>query len=153
MEFKGQGPSNTNHVSQPQPQQPRPVTRAGEERNSIMIDRGGNNKVWIAVIAAAVVIVLGVLGWWGYNNMMSPDGVKKNQYQAVFLTNGQVYFCKLDKVTADYAECNDIYYLQVQQSVQPDNKASDKDPQVSLAKLGSELHGPEDQMKINRDQI
>ncbi len=153
MEFKGQGPSNTNHVSQPQPQQPRPVVRAGGERNSIMIDRGGNNKVWIAVIAAAVVVV-GLLGWWGYNNMMSPDGVKKNQYQAVFLTNGQVYFCKLDKVTAQYAECNDIYYLQVQQSVQPaDSKASADNPQVSLAKLGSELHGPEDQMKINRDQI
>jgi hypothetical protein len=28
--------------------------------------------------------------------------VKSKQFQAVFLTNGQVYFCKLSKVDASY---------------------------------------------------
>lgn len=153
MEFKGQGSStNSNHVSQPQPQ---PVRRAAEGSSiNMMNNDGGNKKVWIAVIGVVVLLALGALGWWAYNTFSSPDGVKKNQYQAVFLTNGQVYFCKLSDVKADYANCNDIYYLQVQQSVQPaDAKASSENPQVSLAKLGSELHGPEDQMKISRDQI
>jgi len=119
-----------------------------------MMNRDGNKKIWIVAIAVAVVLVLGALGWWGYNNMINPDGVKNNQYQAVFLTNGQVYFGKISNVKSDYVDLNDIYYLQVQQSVQPaDAKAAATDPQVSLAKLGSELHGPDDQMKINRDQI
>lgn len=154
MEFKGQGSqsANTNHVSQPQPQ---PVRRAGEGNAINMINQNsGNKKILMGVIAVVAVLLLGVLGWWGYNAFMSPDGIKRNQYQAVFLTNGQVYFCKLASVNTQYIDCTDIYYLQVQQSVQPaDNKDAGKNPQVSLAKLGSELHGPEDQMKINRDQI
>ena len=65
-----------------------------------------------------------------------------------------MYFGKVSNVNSDYVDLGDIYYLQVQQSVQPDaNKNASNDPQVSLAKLGSELHGPEDQMKISRDQI
>jgi hypothetical protein len=155
VEFKGQGSntSNTNHVSQPQPQ---PIRRAAEGNSiNMMNNHEGNKKVWVAVIAVIVLIVVGVLGWWGYSKMASPDGIKTDRYQAVFLTNGQVYFGKLANVKSDYVELSDIYYLQVQQSVQPTDttKTSTENPQVSLAKLGSELHGPEDQMKINRDQV
>jgi hypothetical protein len=119
-----------------------------------MMNHDGNKKLW-AAIAVVLIVVLGALGWWAYNTFSSPDGIKKNQYQAVFLTNGQVYFGKVSNVNSDYVDLGDIYYLQVQQSVQPDaNKAaSAENPQVSLAKLGSELHGPEDQMKISREQI
>jgi len=119
-----------------------------------MMNHDGNKKVWIAVIGVVVLLALGVIGWWAYNTFSSPDGIKKSQYQAVFLTNGQVYFGKVSNVKSDYVDLSDIYYLQVQQSVQPtDNKAATDNTQVSLAKLGSELHGPEDQMKISRDQI
>jgi hypothetical protein len=42
----------------------------------------------------------------------------------------------------------------VQQTVQPkDQSASSNNQQVSLAKLGGELHGPEDVMYVNRDQV
>lgn len=152
MEYKGQGPSatNTNHVSQPQPQ---PVRRAGDGSSITMMNQNDNKKVWMTIVVVLAVVLLGVVGWFAYNMFASPDGVKKDRYQAVFLSNGQVYFCKLSNVTANYVDCNDIYYLQVQQSVQPDAKATEQNPQVSLAKLGSELHGPDDQMKINRDQI
>lgn len=155
MEFKGQGSntSNTNHVSQPQPQ---PVRRAAEGNSiNMMNNQDGNKKVWAAIVAVIVLVVVGALGWWAYSKMASPDGVKTDRYQAVFLTNGQVYFGKLSNVNKDYVDLTDIYYLQVQQSVQPaDAKAAaDQNPQVSLAKLGSELHGPEDQMKISRDQV
>ena len=80
--------------------------------------------------------------------------VKSKQYQALFLTNGQVYFGKLSQVDDSYVKIKDIYYLQVQQQVQPSDKKNDESqPQVSLAKLGSELHGPEDTMFISRDQV
>jgi hypothetical protein len=67
----------------------------------------------------------------------------------------QVYFGKLANVDDRYVKLSDIYYLQVQQTVQPDQNAANQNnnPQVSLAKLGSELHGPEDAMYVNRDQV
>ncbi|HEU5187388.1 MAG TPA: hypothetical protein VFT87_02690 [Candidatus Saccharimonadales bacterium] len=115
-----------------------------------------SRKPWLicVIIVVVVIILIAVVG--GIWKMTTADaGVKKDRYQALFLTNGQVYFGKLSKVNDKYVELTDIYYLQVQQSVQPadKNKAKEEDPQVSLAKLGSELHGPEDKMSVNREQV
>ena len=79
--------------------------------------------------------------------------VKGKQYQALFLTNGQVYFGHLKNVNSSYVQLNDIYYLQVQQQVQPGQQQNNQQPNVSLAKLGGELHGPEDKMYVSRDQV
>jgi hypothetical protein len=78
-------------------------------------------------------------------------GIKADQYQAVFLTNGQVYFGKLSNSSESQVKIDHIYYLQVQQSVQPAD--AKKQNQVSLAKLGEELHGPEDTMFISKQQV
>jgi hypothetical protein len=97
-----------------------------------------------------------VLGWFGNKALAaltSDGGVKGKQYQAVFLTNGQVYFGKVSHVDSSYVKLTDIYYLQVQQQVQPKDNSSSQQPQVSLAKLGGELHGPEDVMYISRQQV
>ncbi len=126
----------------------------GHHQNMGMGMSGGDKKPWM--IGAIVVVILVVLaaGWWLMKTMGADAGIKKSQYQAVFLTNGQVYFCKLSNVTDKYVECSDIYYLQVQQAVQPaDKNSTNNNSSVSLAKLGNELHGPEDSMHINRDQI
>jgi hypothetical protein len=81
-------------------------------------------------------------------------GVKNDQYQAVFLENGQVYFGHLSNINGSYANLTDIYYLQVQQDgIQEGENNAAADPQISLAKLGNELHGPEDVMYISRDKI
>ena len=80
------------------------------------------------------------------NNETSGD------WQAVFLTNGQVYFGKLSGTNSDWTTLKNIYYLQVQQQVQPKDDKTQQ-PNVTLVKLGNELHGPADEMKINKDQI
>jgi hypothetical protein len=105
-----------------------------------------------------VVVSVAVLGWFASKAAavaMADSTVKSKQFQAVFLTNGQVYFGKVSKVDSSYVKLTDIYYLQVQQTVQPkDNNASNaQNQQVSLAKLGGELHGPEDVMYISRQQV
>ena len=108
----------------------------------------------MAILAVVVVIIILAGGWFAWSNMGGDAGVKGGQYQAVFLTNGQVYFGKVSNVNTGYVKLTDIYYLQVQQSVQPDNKNNNNNnSQVSLAKLGSELHGPEDAMYISRQQV
>jgi len=85
--------------------------------------------------------------------------IDQGKYQAVFLTNGQVYFGKVASHEGNYVELDDIYYLQVKPVLQQgDNGNDNKNPQeqkteLSLVKLGNELHGPLDRMMINRDQV
>jgi hypothetical protein len=78
--------------------------------------------------------------------------VDTKQYQAVFLNGGQVYFGKITSLNEKYIAMSNIYYLRVNQTVQPNaNSSSSND--VSLVKLGCELHGPSDQMVINASQV
>ncbi len=80
--------------------------------------------------------------------------VDKNKYQAVFLNGGQVYFGKIRTLNTKYVTLDNIYYLRVNQQVQPNQSSSSTAAQdVSLAKLGCELHGPTDAMVINREQV
>ncbi len=129
---------------------PAPVRQVAAAGNSNMLSK------LLAVLLVVVSIV--VLGWFAskaFNMAMADSAVKAKQYQAVFLTNGQVYFGKVTKTDSSYVKLTDIYYLQVQQTVQPTDKSasSTNNQQVSLAKLGGELHGPEDVMYINRSQV
>ena len=79
--------------------------------------------------------------------------VKKDQYQAVFLTNGQVYFGKLSGVNSEYVVLKNIYYLQEDNQNLQNQTQEAEQPNLKLIKLGSELHGPEDEMFIERDKV
>ncbi len=106
-------------------------------------------SVLIAVVLIGSIVLL-VLGQGG----SIASQIKTNQYQAVFLnsSDGQVYFGKLSVLNKDYYKLTDIYYVRVQQ-VQPDKNNSATQQNISLAKLGSEIHGPEDVMFINRNSV
>jgi hypothetical protein len=111
------------------------------------------SRVLSVLLALAALAIVSWLGVRAVGSLMADSAVKGKQYQAVFLTNGQVYFGKVSRVDASYVKLQDIYYLQVQQQVQPKDQNSSQQPQVSLAKLGGELHGPEDVMYISRSQV
>lgn len=138
----------TNNEQQPAA---RPVATAAKKNK-----RTFPNGHWILPFAAGIivslVVIMGALAIEHKRGGSAASDIDTTKYQAVFMTNGQVYFGKLSDVTHTYADLTDVYYLQVQQSVQPatDDK---KSSQVSLTKLGSELHGPTDKMHISRDQI
>lgn len=104
----------------------------------------------IVSIAVTAFVGFAIISGFGGQNV-----VKGDQYQAVFLSDGQIYFGKLSDIDQEYAVLEDIYYLQVEQQVQPvtEDEQQEDQPRISLAKLGSELHGPEDKMLINSDQI
>lgn len=103
------------------------------------------------VLAASLLVV--AIGLWFFLRPSSGPDIKHGQYQAVFLTNGQVYFGKYtDAGPRDNVTLSNIYYLQSDsKTVQPADKQADA--KLSLVKLGSELHGPEDTMFIKRNQI
>lgn len=115
------------------------------------------SKVLVGIlIVVGIVIVAGM--FFGVAKGFQGSGIKNDQYQAVFLTNGQVYFGRLSDVNKQYAKLSDIYYLQVTQQQSSDDGLQDGsnanvDPQISLAQLGNELHGPEREMYISQDQI
>lgn len=104
--------------------------------------------VCIAVLIAALAVMFGTGG------KTEADHLDKNKYQAVFLEGGQVYFGKVTTLTGSYLTLDNIYYLRVNEQVQPDGDAAQNAQQdISLAKLGCELHGPQDKMVINRSQV
>lgn len=120
--------------------------------------RGGRAVLLILVIAIALIAAVGLV-------MRSNDeskAINSNLYQAVFLTNGQVYFGKLKQVTKDHADLQDIYYLQTQtgeasEEAEDSSNAADElqntSSEVKLIKLGNELHGPQDRMLISKQQV
>ena len=104
------------------------------------------------IIAAAIVYAVVFTKGFGLFDKKTTSG-----WQAVFLSNGQVYFGHLKGQSGQYASLNDIYYLQVEQQagLQPGAATTDpnQQPKLTLIKLGQELHGPQDKMDINRDHI
>ncbi len=103
---------------------------------------------WLLLVII-VIALLGVLWILGKNLGYLGTSTGSSEYQAVFLSNNQVYFGKIASSGGKYAKLTDIFYLQVAQALQP----SQPNSQVNLVKLGDELHGPADVMEINRDHI
>lgn len=110
--------------------------------------------VAIIVLAAIAIACHLVYKKLGHSLVAGVD----SSYQAVFLSNGQVYFGKLSS-EGHWIVLKDIYYLQVTQQLQPAPNAdqtqqpNNQQPNIQLVKLGSELHGPKDSMYIDRDKI
>jgi len=112
-------------------------------------------------IVGFIVLILVIAGVVGYviNNQKNSSITKSNQgeWQGIFLTNGQVYFGKVKSENVDEIVLEKIYYLQVKQVLQKSQDPKNPEPQtaqsISLIKLGEELHGPKDSMRINRAQV
>jgi hypothetical protein len=68
-------------------------------------------------------------------------------YKAVLLTSGDVYFAKVRDGFGRYVTLHNIYYPQVPQV--PEGQQVE----ARLIKFGSEFHGPEDEMQVNREHI
>jgi hypothetical protein len=122
----------------------------------------GNNKssnspvkivLIVTLIVISIVTVLALLGFAYKNTIGATSQINKDKFQAVFLnsSDGQVYFGKLKDLDKEYYELTDIYYVRVEQ-VQP-NPNEQPQQNISLAKLGNEIHGPEDFMYIRKDHV
>lgn len=128
----------------------RPVHSGGKKsKGKLLKIATGVLLICGAILVAALIVVFATGG-------PKPESsyVENDRYQAVFLNGGQVYFGKVRELNASYMTVTDIYYLRVNEQVQPDANAAEQPQQdISLAKLGCELHGPQDEMVINRDQV
>ncbi len=96
-----------------------------------------------AVIAA--VLLVGV-------TLSHRPVVKSNQFQAVFLTGGAVYFGHLKNADSANPTLTDVYFLHTQASGQATDTTKQTQTPV-LSRLSSEAHSPENEMTIKGDQI
>ncbi|PIS05560.1 MAG: hypothetical protein COT81_00485 [Candidatus Buchananbacteria bacterium CG10_big_fil_rev_8_21_14_0_10_42_9] len=113
-----------------------------------------------SLIIALVIIVGGYYLLTTYTNIqLFQSGPRfNNQWQAVFLSNGQVYFGNITDISRKQVTLENIYYLQnitqpLQRSAADGETGEDANQQLTLVKLGNELHAPEDTMYINRDFV
>lgn len=116
-------------------------------------------KVLALVIGIAVAVGIMALSFMMLHRSSTASTIDSNKYQAVFFTNGQVYFGKLDQVNADYFKLNDVFYIQAANAQTEGNNSenpqetSAQSTDIRLIKLGSEVHAPDDEMIISKDQI
>ena len=100
---------------------------------------------WVITIVVLILMFAAALGY--QSNWWQP----LPGWQAVFLTNGQVYFGNVARLTPDTVVLRQIYYLQTSGPLQAGGEQQPTD--LALVKLGAELHGPTDEMQINREHI
>ncbi len=126
--------------------------------------KGDTKSMRYMFVALAAVVGLLLLLLIFYTIRTSVPTIKRegtyvdaNRYQAVFLNNNQVYFGKVTALNSQYMVISDVFYLQVNQTVQPNQGSSasaNNNNNLVLQKLGkTELHKPDDTMVINRAQV
>jgi hypothetical protein len=106
-------------------------------------------SITVLLVALIASLIFGNPAKSGNSEFRNVDASK---LQAVFLNGGQVYFGKINSLNPQFMRMSDIYYLRVNQQVQP-GQTQPADDGISLVKLGCELHGPTDSMVINREQV
>ena len=111
------------------------------------------------MVGLLLVVVLSVARWW---LGARADAALPNPalYQLITTTNGQLYYGKLANINTKWPILRDVFYLkerpQELQAGRGGGKggSSSNGPKFNLTKLGAEeIHGTEDTLYLNRDQI
>jgi hypothetical protein len=148
-----------NRDVQPQATAPNGQAPASESSANNKRSKGDKGK-WgrigvFALVLAVVILLIAVisLAAFGSNNNKTEDQyVDTTKLQAVFLNTGQVYFGNIKTLNNKYFVVTNVYYLQTSGGSSAAG-ASTANTNVSLVKLGCELHHPYDQMVINSSQV
>ena len=152
MEFMNRG----NNMQQPGGSgAPQHGPSAPATKNGKRFDK---DKTWrvasVALLFGITILIVALAFLFTTGPRKEGNFVENGKMQAVFLNGGQVYFGKITDLNDKYLRMEDIFYLRVNQTVQPNqanNQAGQND--ISLVKLGCELHRPTNEMVINRSQV
>lgn len=147
MEFMSRGRPT------PPAQTPPAAASAQKKKHVDWVTRTVRFELFVVIVGAALLL-LAITLWLvtgNYKNLEASQ-VKENQYQAVFLTNNQVYFGKITDIGKGSLVLTDVFYIETPNQAQ--NATSASNTNYTLRKLGAnELHSPEDKMVINREQV
>jgi hypothetical protein len=79
--------------------------------------------------------------------------LKYQGWQAIFLDSGQVYFGKISSINKTEIVLSDIYYLKADNGDIAGALKKSSSAEVSLIKLGDEIHAPKDSMTVSRAHV
>lgn len=116
-----------------------------------------SRKTTIAVIVVAAVLLV-VVGFFVIRFFSNTTQIEADKYQFIKLSNNEEYYGKLAVIDSNTLQLTDIFYIKSQDDSSTkddkDKKTTAQDQNnLQLIKLGSEVHGPEDKMIINRSQV
>jgi hypothetical protein len=118
--------------------------------NAIVIPVSALRRVFVMllVLIALVLLVMVVrtqLFRAGISTLFAPGAsevIDRNTYQAVFLSNGQTFFGKLQEQGDEWFTLTDIFYVSA-----PETGGT------QIIKRGNELQGPKEPMLIAKSQV
>lgn len=147
--------SNRNAQPQTAPSSTQSATPSASSKKTKKTDNGLWGRVAVvAGVVAIFVLIASVAVFAGTSGEKREDSyVNDSKLQAVFLNTGQVYFGNIKTLNNEYLVLSNIYYLQTSNTGTDSKTSANSNANVSLVKLGCELHEPLDQMVINRDQV
>jgi len=135
-----------------EPVEPPRAERGRRREKSDWLTQG--SRVATNVLLFVVALLVAAVVWFIYSS--SPDSQSKfvdsSKLQAVFLNTGQVYFGNVKSFNKDYLVLSNVYYLQSSNSSSA-SSSTNSNQNVSLVKLGCELHKPYDEMVVNTTEV
>lgn len=136
---------------------PRTAPRSSGSRRSERDTSGkGSNKglLWTITIIL-IIIALGVVGWFLWSqSKKAATGIDSSRYQAVFMSNGQIYFGKLTAFNDESFKITTVYYPQAQETgEEAESTTTNQQSSIQLFPITDGVHGPEDAMIIMKSQI
>src|SRR5579875_2636903 len=119
--------------------------------DNIAIPRRAVRQVLVVVISVLILVAVALLIVAVARLIQPADplagAINPNEYQAVFLTNGEVYFGRMTTAPGgQFYFLHHVYYLQT-------TSANGKTTSRNLVKLSSQIQGPEDFLAVNRSDI
>ncbi len=105
-----------------------------------------------AVLVAVVVVLVGATAY-AWEEGVPPFGPGADTWHGVFLSNGQAYFGHFHSPPGEYATLREVYYVLATQLQTQDPQQAAQGPQLTLQRLGSEIHGPKQEMRIPKTAI
>jgi hypothetical protein len=122
-----------------------------DRRDGITISSSAIRRAGLALLFLIVLLLIALGITCAVGQVRGTDSlaaaINPNEYQAVFLTNGQIYFGRLTSSGGDFYYLRHVYYLTAQAS------GNGRPLRRQLVKLTSDVHGPEDMIAINRAQV
>lgn len=111
---------------------------------------GKKRWIWLAVLGMLIFVIVGSFAYKVMNSAAAK--IESDKYQVVFAGNNQAWFGKLHILSDGSYQMTDVFYYsgQTTSSAQRPN-ADAQTPE--LVKMGSELHGPTDQIIFSKDQV
>lgn len=101
-------------------------------------------SLWPRSQAGWIIFLLVLVFLWQVLTSLEFPLIDSNKWQAVTLSNNQIYFGRLQEVSKEYATLKDVYYLQA---------PSGSQTTTNLVQLNEKIYGPENQMYIPKQQI